>query len=54
MTYLEKAKELNPTMTTRKIFEYCPEDLGLEPMRACDYGDNCRKCWNRGMPEKEG
>jgi len=58
MTFLEKGKELMPTLPEHRIIFMCPQQLKLEKVSVCpasvrgeDRG--CQFCWNRQMPNKK-
>ncbi|HEY5586687.1 MAG TPA: hypothetical protein VIK78_19635 [Ruminiclostridium sp.] len=53
MTYLEKARELNPKLTQEDLTDWCPEHFKLEVVNCCDIKlipNSCAGCWNREMP----
>ena len=54
MTFLEKAKELNPNLKLSASGTplICPNNLGLE-VEGCPKGMDCSGCWNREMPDTE-
>lgn len=54
MTYLEKARELEPGFSDRQIvYTDCPCYMRLEKESNCKLVDSdCVKCWNREIKNK--
>ena len=57
MTYLEKARELNPNLAKQAaIKNYCPDDFKLaessDLRETSCLANTCTECWNREMPNK--